>query len=97
MENFSNSSVQWQEVYKVMFVLQLFMTFRKNYESIFVETTWLIYREEYLSEFKWNCYLTTKKFALTEMAMEPFSHYGSEPSLLGQIAREQRACWLSCL
>ena len=49
-----------------------FLTFGENYESIFVEMTWLIYREEKLSEFKWNCYLTSKKFALTEIAMEPF-------------------------
>ena len=46
------------------------MTFGKNYESIFVETTWPVYREKYLSEFKWNCYLTSKKFVLTDMAME---------------------------
>ena len=51
------------------------MTFGKTYESIFVETTWLVYREEYLSKFKWNCYLTSKKFALTEMAMEQFWHH----------------------
>ena len=45
------------------------MTF-KNYESIFVETIWLVDGEEYLSEFKWNCYLISKKFELTDMAME---------------------------
>ena len=48
------------------------VTFGKNIESIFVETTWLVYREEYPSKFKWNCYHTSMKFALTGMAMEPF-------------------------
>ena len=67
--------LQWPEVCKQMFVLQFFMTFSKTYESIFVETTWLIYREEYFSKFNRNYNLTTKKFALTEMAMELFSHY----------------------
>ena len=57
-----------------------FMTFSRNYGSIFVETTWPIYREECFSEFKWNCYLTTKNFTLTEMTMEPFSRYGREPT-----------------
>ena len=50
------------------------MTFSKNYGSVFVETTWLIYREKHFSEFKWNSYLTTKKFALTEMAIQ-WSHF----------------------
>ena len=49
-----------------------FMTYNKAYQSIFAERTWLIYKEEYLNELKWNCYLSFEKFALTEMAMEPF-------------------------
>ena len=70
------------------------MTFGKNNESIFVETTWLVYREEYLSKFKWNCYLTSKKFALTEMAMEPFWHYGPNHHYT-YVDCQRRACLLA--
>ena len=68
---FSAIWLQWPEAEVVCtFVLQFFNDIWQNYESIFVETTWVVYREEYLSEFKWNCYLTSKKFALTEIAIE---------------------------
>ena len=73
------------------------MTFVKNYESVFVETTLLIYREEYLSEFKWNCYLTSKKLALKEMAVEPFWHYGPKQSGHLRTDCQRRACLLAWL
>ena len=71
LENFSNdcNGLRFADV---RLFCSFLMTFGKNIESIFVKTTWLVYREEYLSKFKLNCYLTSKKSALTEMAMEPF-------------------------
>ena len=83
-----------------MYVCFAVMTFSKNYKSIFVKTTWLVYREEYLSEFKWNCYLTSKKFALTEMAME-LGHFDmmglTIMTLMGRLPEsvQKRACLLA--
>ena len=74
------------------------MTFSKNYELIFVEMTWLICRKEYLSKFKWSCYLTSKKFALTEMIIDHFDIMGlKHHHAHRQIAREERASCLSYL
>ena len=57
------------------------LQFGKSYESVFVEI-WPL-----------------KKFALIERAMEPFWHMGlhNHHDTCGQIAREERACWLGYL
>ena len=49
------------------------------------------------SELKWNCYLTSKKFALTEMAieLEPFWHHGPNHHDTYGSDCQRRACLLA--